>query len=85
MELERATWRIMWLINSLTSMQMFRVTKLSLASVKPVPNTSLNYGMEIRLHNRTLTYLNRTTRRMLLWITIFEGNDYGGKWAILDL
>jgi hypothetical protein len=44
----------------------------------------VNYGRETRLHNRTPTYLNRTTGRRLLWITVFEGTDYGGKWAILD-
>jgi hypothetical protein len=57
MELERATRRIMWLRNLLTSMQMYRVTKLShsvlsnssLANVKPIVNTCLNYGRETRL------------------------------------
>jgi hypothetical protein len=92
MELERATRGIMWLRNLLTSMQMYRVTKLShsalsgssLGNVKPTTNTSLNYGRETRLHNRAPTYLNRSTGRLLLWITVFEGHDYGGKWAILD-
>jgi hypothetical protein len=84
MELERATRCIMWLRNLLTSMQMFRVTKLSMANVKTTVNGNLNYGRETRLHNRTPTYLNRTTGRLLLWLTVFEGNYYGGKWAILD-
>jgi hypothetical protein len=92
MELERATRRIMWLRNLLTSMQMYRVTKLShsvlsttsFGNLKSSADTCVNYGRETRLHNRTPTYLNRATGRRLLWITVFEGNDYGGKWAILD-
>ena len=91
MELERATRRIVWLRNSMTAMQMFRTTNVSIAtqrrrraSTTTTINGDLNYGWETRLYNRTPTYLNRTTGRLLLWLTVFEGNYYGGKWAILD-
>ena len=76
MELERATRRIMWLRNMMTAMQTFWTTHLSTGD--------LNYGRENRLRNRTPTFLNRLTCRLLLWVTVFEGNDYGGKWATLD-
>jgi hypothetical protein len=98
MELERATRRIMWLRTMMTAMQMFRTTNLSIitrrrsttrdkqpnSDPKTTNNVDMNYGRETRLHNRTPTYLNIQTGRLLLWMTVFEGNDYGGKWAILD-
>ena len=76
MELERTTRRVIWLRNMLIAMQIFRTTNLSTGD--------LNYGKTTRLFNRTPTYVNQLTGRMLTWICVHDGHDYNGKWAIID-
>ena len=71
MELERTARRIMWLRNLFFAMQIFRTSGLAMGD--------LNFGKETRLYNRTSTFLHRVTRRMLQWLCVYEGNDYGGK------
>ena len=60
----------------LFAIQIFRTTNLSIGD--------LNYGKATRLQNRTLTYINQLTSRMLKWVCVHEGHDYKGKWAIID-
>ena len=76
MELERAARRVMWLRNVFFAMQIFRTFGLALGH--------LNFGKETRLYSRTSTFLHRESGRMLQWQCVYEGIDYGGKWAIVD-
>ena len=76
MQLERTTRRIMWLRNLFFAMQIFRTSGLLMGDI--------NFGKETRLYNRTPTFLYRLSGRMLQWLCIYEGTDYGGKWAIVD-
>ena len=66
----------MWLRNLFFAMQIFRTSGLLMGDI--------NFGKETRLYNRTPTFLHRSSGRMLQWLCIYEGTDYGGKWAIVD-
>jgi hypothetical protein len=66
----------MWLRNLFFAMQIFRTSGLVIGD--------LNFGKETRLYSRTPTFLHRLSGRMLQWLCVYEGTDYGDKWAIVD-
>jgi hypothetical protein len=66
----------MWLRNLFLAMQIFRTSGLLMGDII--------FGKETRLYNRTPTFLHRLSGRMLQWFCVYEGTDYGGKWAIVD-